>query len=100
MGFAPTIFAARQLVGHGHIKVNGYKVDIASYQVEAGDYIELGEKARKMPQVIGAMENWVDVLPYIKREKDAFIGQFAEVPSRDQIPVNVNERMIVEFYSR
>jgi small subunit ribosomal protein S4 len=100
MGFAPTLAAARQLVGHGHVLVNGYKVDIASYSVSAGDKISLAAKAQKLPVVQDATKNWIDVLPYIKREKNSFSAEFAEVPSRDQIPVSVNERMIVEFYSR
>lgn len=100
MGFAPTLIAARQLVGHGHIFVNGFKVDIASYGVKAGDKISVAPKARKMTLITEAMKNWVDVLPYIKREKNSFEAEFAEVPSRDQIPLNVNERMVVEYYSR
>lgn len=99
-GFAPTLAAARQLVGHGHVLVNGYKVDIASYSVSPGDKITLAAKAQKLPIVQDATKNWIDVLPYIKREKNSFSAEFAEVPSRDQIPVSVNERMIVEFYSR
>jgi small subunit ribosomal protein S4 len=100
VGFAPTLAAARQLVGHGHVLVNGYKVDIASYSISPGDTISLTAKAQKLPVVQDATKNWIDVLPYIKREKNSFSAEFAEVPSRDQIPVSVNERMIVEFYSR
>ncbi len=100
LGFTSTIAAARQLVSHGHIKVNGYKVDIPSYQVKAGDTIGVQTKAQKMTLVTEAMKNWVDVLPYIKREKDSFEGSFVEVPAREAIPTSVNERMIVEFYSR
>ncbi len=100
MGFAPTVLAARQLVNHGHILVNGFKVDIPSYAVSAGDVLTVHTKARNMPLVIESMKNWVDTLPYIKREKDSFEGQFVELPARDLIPINVNERMIVEFYSR
>jgi len=100
LGFAPTVMAARQLVNHGHILVNGFKVDIASYPVQAGDTITVHTKARNMPLVQEAMKNWIDTLPYIKREKDSFEGQLVSVPSRDLIPISVNERMIVEFYSR
>ena len=100
MGFSPTLGASRQLVGHGHIFVNGYKVDIASYHVKPGDKIQVAPKAQKLPIVQDAMKNWIDVLPYLKREKDAVEAEFAEIPSRDQIPVSVNERMIVEYYSR
>ena len=99
-GFAPTIGSARQLVSHGHVLVNGFRVDIPSYQVNSGDKIFLGSGAQKMTLVTEAMKNWVDVLPYIKREKNSFEGEFVEIPAREQIPVNVNERMIVEFYSR
>lgn len=99
-GFAPTILAARQLVGHGHIFVNGFKVDIASYKVKAGDKISVAPKSQKLTLITEAMKNWVDVIPYIKREKNSFEAEFVDTPSRDQIPVNVNERMIVEFYSR
>ena len=100
LGFAPTIPAARQLVSHGHVKVNGYKVDIASYAVKPGDIITLSEKAKKMTLVSEAMKNWIDVVPYVKREKDAFEGEFVQAPTREEIPVAVNERMIVEYYSR
>jgi len=100
LGFAPTMFSARQLVNHGHVLVNGFKVDIASYKLSAGDKISLSAKAQKMTLVTEAMKNWIDVLPFIKREKNAFEGELIEVPARDAIPVNVNERMIVEFYSR
>jgi small subunit ribosomal protein S4 len=100
LGFASTIFAARQLVSHGHILVNGYRVDIPSYKVQVGDLISLREKSRKIPAVIESMKNWVDTLSYIKREKDSFVGEFVEVPAREDIPINVNERMVVEFYSR
>lgn len=100
MGFAPTIAAARQLVGHGHILVDGYKVDIASYAVRAGEKIEVATKSQKMTLVTEATKNWIDTLAYIKRDKKEFSAVFAEVPARDAIPVSVNERMIVEYYSR
>lgn len=100
LGFAPTIPAARQLVKHGHIFVNGYKVDIPSYQVTESDVIAVAPKSQNMTLVTEAMKNWIDTLPYIKRDKKAFEGELAEVPARDLIPVNVNERMIVEYYSR
>ena len=100
MGFASTIFGARQLVAHGHVLVNGYKVDIPSYRLFAGDIVSIKQKSRKMIAIQDAMKNWVDALPYIKRDKDSFEGELAEVPERKAIPVPVNEIMIVEFYSR
>ncbi len=100
MGFASTIFGARQLVAHGHVLVNGYKVDIPSYRLFAGDIVSIKQKSRKMIAIQDSMKNWVDALPYIKRDKDSFEGELAEVPERKAIPVPVNEIMIVEFYSR
>lgn len=100
MGFASTIFAARQLVSHGHILVNGFKVDIPSYRLFPGDIVSVKQKSRKIPALEESMKNWVDALPYIKREKDSFEGELTEVPERKAIPVPVNEIMIVEFYSR
>jgi small subunit ribosomal protein S4 len=100
LGFAASIPAARQLVVHGHILVNGFKENKPSFPVKAGDTISIAEKSRKIPAVVEAMKNWVDVLPYIKREKGSFSGQLTEVPARELIPTPVNERMVVEFYSR
>lgn len=100
LGFASTMAAARQLVNHGHIEVNGYKVDIASYAVQVGDVISVRQKSRKMPLINDSMENWIDVIPYIEREKKSYEGTLKEVPQRADIPVEVAERMIVEFYSR
>lgn len=100
LGFATTLPAARQLVNHGHVLVNGYKVDIASYAVQPGDVISIREKSRKSTAITEAMKEHVSNLSYIEREKDSFEGKLIEVPARDEIPVAVNERMIVEFYSR
>ncbi|MFM7457937.1 MAG: 30S ribosomal protein S4 [bacterium] len=100
MGFSSTIFGARQLVSHGHILVNSFKVDIPSYRLFPGDIITLKEKSRKIPAVEEAMKNWVDALSYIKRDKDSFDGELTEIPERKSIPVPVNEIMIVEYYSR
>ncbi len=100
MGFAPTLASARQLVGHGHILVNDYKVDIASYAVKPGDKVAVSAKSQKMTLVTEATKNWIDALKYIKRDKKEFVAEYLEVPAREAIPVNVNERMIVEYYSR
>ena len=100
MGFSSTIFGARQLVSHGHILVNSFKVDIPSYRLFPGDIITLKEKSRKITAVEEAMKNWVDALSYIKRDKDSFDGELTEIPERKAIPVPVNEIMIVEYYSR
>ncbi|MBR6663270.1 MAG: 30S ribosomal protein S4 [Alphaproteobacteria bacterium] len=72
--FVPTIFAARQFVNHGHVTVNGKKVNIPSYMVKAGDVIEVTSKAKQMPVVIAAMESFFDVQTGIAYEKDKKIG--------------------------
>ena len=100
LGFANTIPAARQLITHGHILVNGYKVDVPSYRLFPGDVVSVKEKSRKIPALVESMNNWVDTLSYIKREKDSFVGELVEIPVRKEIPVPVNEIMIVEYYSR
>ena len=100
LGFANTIPAARQLITHGHILVNGYKVDVPSYRLFPGDIVSVKEKSRKIPALVESMNNWVDTLSYIKREKDSFVGELVEIPVRKEIPVPVNEIMIVEYYSR
>lgn len=100
MGFAPTLASARQLVGHGHVFVDDYKVDIASFHVRPGMKISIAPKSQKMTLVTETSKDWVDALAYIKRDKKEFTGEFVEVPARSAIPVNVNERMIVEYYSR
>jgi small subunit ribosomal protein S4 len=102
LGFARTRMQARQFVNHGHIKVNGKKVDIPSFLCKPGDVIEVKEKSRKMPALQDAMESSAGVAAYSWLELDAdnFKGTFVEIPARDQIPVNIDERLIVEFYSK
>jgi small subunit ribosomal protein S4 len=100
MGFASTLPAARQLVNHGHILVNGKKIDIASYAVKPGTEISLTEATQKNETVINSMKNLPLVVEYISIEKGSFKGKLIEVPQRSQIPITVNERLIVEFYSR
>lgn len=100
MGFASTLPAARQLVNHGHVLVNGKKVDIASYAIKPGMEIALKESVQKLGTVIEAMKNLAVVQEYISIDKAAFKGKLLEMPQRNQIPITVNERLIVEFYSR
>jgi small subunit ribosomal protein S4 len=101
LGFAPTIWAARQLVGHGHVLVNGRRVDIPSYEVRPGDTITLGEKMKRSRQ----MAIWAErggILPpaYLELDQTTMTGRLVKVPARDEIPVPVDDRLIVEFYSR
>lgn len=100
LGFAPTIWAARQLVVHGHIQVNGRKVDRPSYQVRPGDVIAVREKSRRIPMIQESLENAQRVPDYLSVEPEKFQGTLLRVPARDEIPVDVEESLIVEFYSR
>ena len=100
--FAPTIFAARQLVSHGHIRVNGVKCNIASRQVDVGSVISLGNKAKEMALVIeaqGLAER--DIPEYVAVEGNDKVT-FARVPTLDEVPypVKMEPNLVVEFYSR
>ena len=101
MGFANSIRLARQMVSHGHIRVNGRKVDIASCQVKPGDVISLKEESRKNELF---RSNFLDRggfgLPYIETNDEEFSGKLVRFPQRDEIPVEVDDNMVVEFYAR
>lgn len=100
--FAPTIFAAHQLVSHGHILVNGKKVDRRSFQVKPGMEISLREKSRGIPTVVHTLETTGREVPsYVTLDKGRFAGQLLMAPAVDQIegqwPVPVNVAMICDF---
>ena len=100
--FAPTIFASRQLVSHGHIKVNGVKCNIASRLVKVGDVIELGSKAQEMALVIEAQGlSEREVPDYLAQDGTAKVS-YQRVPSLDEVPypVKMEPNLVVEFYSR
>jgi small subunit ribosomal protein S4 len=101
LGFAQTIHQARQLVSHSHVRVNGRKVNVPSAQVKEGSTIELTPKARNFISVREALEVTPDPPPYLYRNKDEVSGTMTRDPERDEIPlpVEVEERLIVEFYS-
>ncbi len=99
--FAPTPFAARQLVNHGHILVNGRKCNIASALVKPGDTIELSEKGRQMALVLEAIQSAErDVPEYVAI--DGFKAGYVRVPTLDEVPypVKMEPNLVVEFYSR
>ncbi|AYE33845.1 30S ribosomal protein S4 [Clostridium septicum] len=101
MGFANSIRAARQMVTHGHLLVNGKKIDIPSYKLVPGDEISLREKSRKIPNFVEAAQtNKSNILPYINKDLDNFKGSYTRLPQREEIPIQINENLIVEFYSR
>jgi small subunit ribosomal protein S4 len=103
MKFVPTPFAARQFVNHGHIRVNGKRVNIASYQVKDGDTIEVKEKSRQMILVLEATKSAErDVPDYIEVDHDKMRGRFVRAPKLADVPypVSMEPNLVVEFYSR
>ncbi|OPF50751.1 30S ribosomal protein S4 [Clostridium baratii] len=101
MGFAPSIRAARQMVNHGHFLVNGKKVNIPSYQLSVGDEVVLREKSRNTNIFKETFENnSLNVLPYIHKDIESFKATFSRKPLREEIPIVINDNLIVEFYSK
>ncbi|MDP9269141.1 MAG: 30S ribosomal protein S4 [Acidobacteriota bacterium] len=102
MGFAVARRQARQLVRHGHIEVNGRKVDIPSYQVSAGDTVAVRERSRKLILVEQAKEltSHQSVPTWISADRDNYTGKILSLPKREEINMPVNEQLIVELYSK
>lgn len=103
MKIAPTIFAARQIVNHGHMKVNGKRVNIASYRVQDGDVIELREKSREMALILGALQSSEREIPdYITSEEKGMKATYVRGPKLADIPypVQMEPNLVIEFYSR
>ncbi|WP_425446922.1 30S ribosomal protein S4 [Dethiothermospora halolimnae] len=101
MGFASSIRQARQMVNHGHIYVNEKKVDRPSYEIKVGDKVSLREKSRKVDMF---NENFTEgskfSLSYISKDIDNYKAELVKMPKREEIPVEVNENLIIEYYSR
>ncbi len=102
LGFASSRAEARTLVRHGHVLVNGKKVNIPSYTVRAGDVVSVAESSRQMGRVLSSMEgaqrrgvpDWAEV------DKDTFSGKIKILPTRSDITMPINEKLIVELYSK
>lgn len=99
LGFAPTRAAARQFTSHGHVTVNGKKLDIPSYQVKLNDVIALDNKISAIPVVKDLLENKKVEVP-LWLERKAAVGKIVREPARDEIDTGISEQLIVEFYSR
>ncbi|MGQ9819510.1 MAG: 30S ribosomal protein S4 [Candidatus Kapaibacteriales bacterium] len=99
-GLAPTIYAARQIVSHGHILVDGKKVDISSYQVKPNQVVSLGEQLRKNSVFQDSIRNASAVPPYIELTKAEFSFKLLYVPPKEEIPVVGELPQVVEYYSR
>ena len=100
LGLARTRRAARQLVNHGHIMVDGARVDIPSYRLKAGQTISLREKSRNLDVVKEAVEVNNFVPDFLTFDADKLEGTFTRLPERSELPAEINETLIVEFYSR
>jgi small subunit ribosomal protein S4 len=102
MGFASTRAEARQLVSHKAIQVNSQAVTIASYQVKAGDVIEIREKAKKQLRIAGALSvaQQVGLPEWVEVNDKEFKGVFKQVPARDEILPDINENLVIELYSK
>jgi small subunit ribosomal protein S4 len=103
MKFVPTVFAARQFVNHGHVMVNGKKVNIASYQVKPGDVVEVRQKSKQMALVLEAADSPErDIPEYMEVDHKAMKGNFNAIPKLADVPypVMMEPNLIVEYYSR
>ena len=100
MGFAPTRKAARQLVAHGHILLNGHKCDIASCQVKPGDVVAVREKSLQCKNIVEALESNYQAPEFVSVDKDARKGTFVRTPERSEMNQEINEALIVEYYNR
>ena len=102
MHYASSRKMARQLVKHGHITVNGKKVDIPSYLAGEGDTVEVKETSKKIIPVLESMKNIsrVGTVPWLEVDPDKLSGKFMYIPKREEIDLPANEQLIVEFYSK
>ena len=100
LGFARTRRAARQLVNHGHILVNGKKVDIPSYLCNVGDAISVKEGSKDLKIIAEALEVNVSVVPFVTVDKEKKSGTFVRLPERNELTSEIEEANIVEFYNR
>ncbi|PZX06937.1 SSU ribosomal protein S4P [Psychrobacillus insolitus] len=100
LGLARTRRGARQLVNHGHVMVDGKRVDIPSYSLKAGQVISLREKSQNLDVVNESMEVNNFVPEYLTFDTDNKVGTFVRVPERSELSAEINEALIVEYYSR
>lgn len=102
MGFASTIYAARQYISHGHFEVNGKRTKVPSHRLTTGTLISVRERSKKHPQVTEALMHSTEIkIPdYFEINKVQLNGKLVSSPQRDQMPIEINEQLVVEFYSR
>ncbi len=100
LGFAPTRSAARQLVSHRHITVNGKVTGIPSYTCRAGDVVGVRERSKSNEVIVESVTGRANRHTWLEMDKATLSGKILNVPSRDQIPENIKEQLIVELYSK
>ena len=100
MGFASSIRQARQMVNHGHFLVNGSKIDIPSYRLQPGDEVVLREKSRKTEMFAENFANNLSTVAYVEKNVEEFKGVYVRFATREELPITINEQLIVEFYSK
>ena len=100
LGFATTRKGARQLVNHGHITVNGKKVDIPSYRVKPGDVIAVKEQAKQHPMIKSSLEAIHNRVEFVTYDEAKMAGTYVRYPERSELNADINESLIVEFYNR
>jgi small subunit ribosomal protein S4 len=101
LGIAPTRSAARQLVGHKHINVNGAVVNIASYSLKAGDVVSVREKSKSLEAIsLSVAGRKINKYSWLEWDAANLSGKFLNYPNRDEIPENIKENLIVELYSK
>ena len=101
--FVPTVFAARQFINHGHVKVNGTRVNIGSYRCKVGDVIEVRERSKQMLLVLEAVQlQERDVPDYIDADHNKMVATFVRIPQLADVPypVMMEPNQVIEFYSR
>ena len=100
MGFATTRRAARQLVNHGHVTVNGKKVDIPSYRVKVGDVISLKDKDKELKVVLDSLAKVTKRVEFVTFDESKLEGTYVRLPERSELNPEINESLIVEYYNR
>lgn len=100
LGISPTRSGARQLVSHRHIIVNGDVVNIPSYEVRPGDIVGVREKSKSLEKITESLETRRNQYPWLEWDDDKMSGKYIQIPTREEIPENINEQLIVELYSK
>ena len=100
LGLATTRRQARQLVNHGHITVDGKRVDIPSYEVKPGQVISLRERSKDLKVVKEALEAIVGRVPFVSFDENTMEGSLVRLPERDELDANIDESLVVEYYNK